>query len=259
MSALPSFVDEETTQKLIVLSFEKVIDAGIPAVFFVVTTWWILSMVRGGGNGERGGNGRGGGGGGMMGRMMGGGGGGGAMRGGGRGKRSGGGGRRGGSADGGYDPYYDGGRPLGPVEELYEDIYDDLSGPGDDNIPPILKLFGGGRPGGRRGGGGGGGGGMDRPTSKLNIGIPKRTYLRVTNLNSKYDSYRYSLVEATRGRAAAAAELRARGFEDAFRRAVGVSSSPGSSSSPGGGGGGSPSADCPPPRARPSSPSSATS
>ena len=185
----------------------------------------------------------------MMGRMMGGGGGGGTMRGGsssggggGRGKRSSG-GRRG-SADGGFDPYYDGGRPLGPVEELYEDIYDDLSGPDDDNVPPILKLFGavgggggGRRSGGRRGGGGGGGsdrpppgpgapgrgGGIDRPTSRLNIGIPKRTYLRVTNLNSRYDSYRYSLVEATRGRAAAAAELRARGFEDAFRRAVGVS------------------------------------
>ena len=40
------------------------------------------------------------------------------------------------------------------------------------------------------------------PISKLNIGIPKRTHLKVRNLNSKYDSFRYSLIEATKGRAA---------------------------------------------------------
>jgi signal peptide peptidase SppA len=143
--------------------------------------------------------------------------------------------------DGGFDPYYDG-RPLGPVEELYDDIYDDLSGPGDNSdLPPIFKLFGGGGGRGRssygsgRRGGGGGGRGIDGPTSKLNIGIPKRTYLKVTNLNSKYDSYRYSLIEATRGRAIAASELRKRGFEDALWRALGVSSSS-SSSYPSGGG-----------------------
>jgi len=80
-----------------------------------------------------------------------------------------------------------------------------------------LKLLNG--PGKR---GGGAGGGIDRPTSKFNIGIPKKTYLKVTKMNSKYDSYRYSMVKATRGKAAAASELRAKGFDDALRRALGV-------------------------------------
>jgi len=70
--------------------------------------------------------------------------------------------------------------------------------------------------------GGNGGGRIDRPTSKLNIGIPKQTFLKVTKLNSKYDSYRYSMVKATRGKAAAASELRAKGFEDALWRALGA-------------------------------------
>lgn len=111
-------------------------------------------------------------------------------------------------------------RPLGPVEELYDDIYDDLSGPDDNaNLPPLLKLFSG-----PKGGGGGpnGAGGIDRPTSKLNIGIPKQQFLKVTKLNSKYDSYRYSMIKATKGKAAAASELRAKGFEDALWRALGV-------------------------------------
>ncbi|KAL7541665.1 hypothetical protein ACHAXR_011109 [Thalassiosira sp. AJA248-18] len=210
-----SFLDEETTQKLIVLTFEKLIEAGVPAVFFIVTTLWFLSQMRGdresrGGRG--GGRGGGGGGGGMMG-MMGGGGG----RGGGRARR--GGGRM--MGGGGFDP--DGGRPLGPVEELYDDIYDDLSGPEENNVPPFLKLFSGG-PKGR---GGMPGGGIDRPTSKLNIGIPKKQYLKVTKLNSKYDSFRYSMIKATKGKAVAAGELRAKGFEDALWRALGISGSDG--------------------------------
>lgn len=109
-----------------------------------------------------------------------------------------------------------GSRPLGPVEELYDDIYDDLSGSdGNNNVPPLLKLLNGPM-------GGNGRGGIDRPTSKLNIGIPKQTFLKVTKLNSKYDSYRYSMVKATRGKAAAASELRAKGFEDALWRALGA-------------------------------------
>jgi len=111
-----------------------------------------------------------------------------------------------------------GSRPLGPVEELYDDIYDDLSGSdGNSNVPPLLKLLNG-----PMRGNGGGGGGIDRPTSKLNIGIPKQTFLKVTKLNSRYDSYRYSMVKATRGKAAAASELRAKGFEDALWRALGA-------------------------------------
>ncbi len=220
LSALP-FLDEETTQKLVVLSFEKVIDAGIPAIFFILTTWWFLSQIRGSnGSAARRGRGRGGGGNNMMTTMMRGGKGGGSNR---RGSSRG--GRR--TMDRNYDldEFSNGsGRPLGPIEELYDDIYDDLLGPNpqNSNFPPLLQLFSG-----PRGGGGGGGSGIERPTSKLNIGIPKQTYLRVTKLNSKYDSYRYSMIKATKGKAVAASELRAKGFEDALWRAMGITTSSG--------------------------------
>ena len=214
-------IDDETSQKLIILTFEKLIDAGVPAVLFVLTTWWFLSQFKGEDGYERGGA-RG-----MMGGgRMGGNRAGGRMRGGGRGQRGGSRGQRGMSV-GGFDS--DGGRPLGPVEELYDDIYDDLSGP-EDNAPTFLKLLGGGGPNkGRRGGGMGGGNDIDRPTAKLNIGIPKRQYLKVTKLNSKYDSYRYSMIKATKGKAAAAAELRTKGFEEALWKSLGINGSNGGS------------------------------
>jgi len=204
LSAL-SFLDEETTQKLIVLSFEKLIDAGIPSIFFIITSWWFISQFRNqdGNNGSMGmRGGRGGGRGGM-----------------GKGRRDGRGGRMGMQ----FDPNE---RPLGPVEELYDDIYDDLSGPQQD-VPPLLKLLGGG--GGGRGGPPGMNNNMNKPTSKLNIGIPKQQYLKVTKLNSKYDSYRYSMIKATKGKALAASELRGKGFDTAFYRALGIDSSDGSS------------------------------
>lgn len=108
---------------------------------------------------------------------------------------------------------------LGPVEELYDDIYDDLSGP-EENVPPLVKLLSGG--GGRGRGNQSGANNIDRPTSKLNIGIPKRQYLKVIKLNSKYDSYKYSLVKATQGKAVAAAELRSKGFESALWKSLGI-------------------------------------
>jgi hypothetical protein len=111
---------------------------------------------------------------------------------------------------------------LGPVEELYDDIYDDLSGP-EENVPPLVKLLSGG--GGRGGNPSGSGNNIDRPTSKLNIGIPKRQYLKVTKLISKYDSYKYSLVKATQGKAVAAAELRSKGFESALWKSLGITTS----------------------------------
>jgi hypothetical protein len=121
---------------------------------------------------------------------------------------------------------------LGPVEELYDDIYDDLSGPANDNIPPIFKLLGGGGSRNRGGGGFNNKNSSGGSISKLNIGIPKRIYLTVTKMNSRIDSYRYSMIEATRGKAVAASELRNKGFMDTFVRALGItSSSSGSSSS----------------------------
>ena len=140
---------------------------------------------------------------------------------GGRGKRGGRGrnarGARGGSRNGMFGQQQQ--QSLGPVEELYDDIYDDLSGP-EENVPPLVKLLSGGGGGGR--GNQSGANNIDRPTSKLNIGIPKRQYLKVTKLNSKYDSYKYSLVKATQGKAVAAAELRSKGFESALWKSLGI-------------------------------------
>ena len=63
-----------------------------------------------------------------------------------------------------------------PIEQLYDDIYDLSSSSSPSS--PLQKLFGNKKSGG----------GFDKPTSQLNIGIP-REYLKVTKLNSKYDSY----------------------------------------------------------------------
>lgn len=165
----------------------------MPAVFFVLTTLWFVNTVRGGDDDRRGG---------------------GQQRGRNNRRRKGG---RGGNANFSRGGSLESDRPLGPVEELYDDIYDDLAGQNDINVPPLLKLLNGPKRNGMQNG-------IDRPTSKLNIGIPKSEQLKVTNLNSKYDSYRYSMVKATRGKAFAASELRRKGFEDALVRALGVPS-----------------------------------
>ena len=99
--------------------------------------------------------------------------------------------------------------PLGPIEQLYDDIYDDLS-PSPPSSP-LQKLFSMGSSNT----------GFDKPTSKLNIGIPQE-YLKITKLNSRYDSYRYSMVKATKGKAAAASELRSKSFENELGKALGV-------------------------------------
>ena len=202
-------IDEETSQKLILLTFEKAIEAGIPALFFIGTTIWFISMMKS----QRDGGDNGGG------MMMGGRGGGGRRRGGSSRAAGGGAARRSNKGKRGGGGMFNGGQSskLGPVEELYDDIYDDLSGPDDNNVPPLLKLLsgGGGSQNNQKNG-------IDRPTSKLNIGIPKQQYLKVSKLNSKYDSYRYSMVSATRGKAVAASELRSKGFESALWKALGV-------------------------------------
>jgi signal peptide peptidase SppA len=100
--------------------------------------------------------------------------------------------------------------PLGPIEQLYDDIYDDLSTT-PSSSSPLQKLFGMSKSRGD----------FDKPTSKLNIGIPPE-YLKVTKLNSRYDSYRYSMIKATRGKAVAASELRSKAFENALGKALGV-------------------------------------
>eukprot|EP00956_Cyclotella_meneghiniana_P034017 scaffold100940_cov76-Cyclotella_meneghiniana.AAC.1 len=172
LSALP-LLTEESSQKLVLLTFEKAIEAGVPALFFVVGALLVVKAVKGD---DRSNKSK-------------------------RNKRK--------SNRGNQEPLV----PLGPIEQLYDDIYDDLSSP--SQVSPFQKLLAMGSASNKD---------FDKPTSKLNIGIP-REYLKITKLNSKYDSYRYSMIKATKGKAAAATEIREKSFENALGKALGISSS----------------------------------
>lgn len=51
LQALP-FLTEDNTQKLILLTLEKAIEAGVPALFFVLSAWWIVGLVKGDDDGK---------------------------------------------------------------------------------------------------------------------------------------------------------------------------------------------------------------
>lgn len=93
-----------------------------------------------------------------------------------------------------------------PLALLYDDLYGDLDqDPLKKNRMPFAFP----------------GGGRDKSKElPKNTGVPKQQYLKITNLNSKYDSYRYSLTAATQSKAAAAAQYRRTAWERAMGRAV---------------------------------------
>ena len=95
------------------------------------------------------------------------------------------------------------GGPGGAVQELYDDLYTD-----------------GGNKGSPFGGAGGFGPGGRRKSSKKNLGIPSKEYIKVTRLNDRYDSYGYSLTSATESKALAAAQLRSANFDRALSRSI---------------------------------------
>lgn len=92
----------------------------------------------------------------------------------------------------------------GAVQELYDDLYTD----GDANSKSPF------------GGGFGPPGAASRRTSKKNLGIPSKEYIKVTRLNDKFDSYGYSLTAATESKALAAAQLRSSNFDRALSRSI---------------------------------------
>lgn len=94
-----------------------------------------------------------------------------------------------------------------PVAWLYNDLYGDQDQrpSSSSRKPNLLKLFGGSAA-------------PDRSLPQ-NIGVPAKQYIRITNLNDKLQSYRFSLTAATQSRAAAAREYRT----TALRRAVATS------------------------------------
>ena len=95
------------------------------------------------------------------------------------------------------------GGPGGAVQELYDDLYTD-----------------GGNKGSPFGGAGGFGPGGRRKSSKKNLGIPSKEYIKVTRLNDRYDSYGYSLTAATESKALAAAQQRSANFDRALSRSI---------------------------------------
>jgi hypothetical protein len=74
-------------------------------------------------------------------------------------------------------------------------------------------LYGEGKP--QRGGFGGFGGRLNK-TQRRNLGIPESEYLKITNLNERYDSYDFSLRKATKSKAYAASKYRSRSFDRAL-------------------------------------------
>ncbi|KAG7354242.1 S49 family peptidase [Nitzschia inconspicua] len=90
------------------------------------------------------------------------------------------------------------------IAELYNDLYGTTQNGG------IMKS--------RRVGPFGGGGFQDNPPLPKNLGLPKKEYIRITNLNEKFDAYDFSMIKSTQSKAKAAAQFRAKSFE----RALGV-------------------------------------
>lgn len=94
------------------------------------------------------------------------------------------------------------------VADLYNDLYGSTRGNG------ILP---------RRGGGAGGfgrGGGFQPPQLPKNLGLPKKEYIRMTNLNEMYSSYDYSVRKATASKAQASSIFRRQSFDRALKLAL---------------------------------------
>mmetsp|Transcript_19170 Transcript_19170/g.28182 ORF Transcript_19170/g.28182 Transcript_19170/m.28182 type:complete len:710 (-) Transcript_19170:136-2265(-) len=88
-----------------------------------------------------------------------------------------------------------------PVDELYDDLYSDGKSSGPSG-PAFLNNF-------------------KKPNkSPRNMGIPSKQYIKVTNLNEKFSSYRYSLTAATKSKSYAAAELRSTNFNNAITKSL---------------------------------------
>ncbi len=57
------------------------------------------------------------------------------------------------------------------------------------------------------------------PRLPKNLGLPQKEYIKLTNLNEKYDAYDFSMIKSTQSKAKATAVFRSRSFE----RALGLS------------------------------------
>ena len=88
------------------------------------------------------------------------------------------------------------------ISELYNDLYSSSAkgGPGKGPMNP----FGPPLP----------------PPLPKNIGVPKREFLKITNMNERFDAYDFSLTSATESKAKAAADFRSKAFDRALGLAL---------------------------------------
>ena len=89
------------------------------------------------------------------------------------------------------------------ISELYNDLYSSTDGRSRQGGP--MNPFG--PPPGP-------------PPLPKNLGIPKREFLQITNMNERFDAYDFSLTKATDSKAKAAADFRSKAFDRALGLAL---------------------------------------
>lgn len=87
------------------------------------------------------------------------------------------------------------------ISELYNDLYSSTGGRSKKPMNPF-----GGPPG--------------PPPLPKNIGVPKKEFLKITNINERFDAYDFSVTQATDSKAKAAADYRSKSFDRALGLAL---------------------------------------
>ena len=88
------------------------------------------------------------------------------------------------------------------ISELYNDLYSSTAGRPRKGGP--MNPFGPSPP----------------PPLPKNLGLPKREFLKITNMNERFDAYDFSLTKATDSKAKAAADFRSKSFDRALGLAL---------------------------------------
>lgn len=88
------------------------------------------------------------------------------------------------------------------ISELYNDLYSSTGGRSRKGGP--MNPFGPPMP----------------PPLPKNIGVPKQEFLKITNMNERFDAYDFSLTKATDSKAKAAADYRSKAFDRALGLAL---------------------------------------
>ena len=90
------------------------------------------------------------------------------------------------------------------ISELYNDLYSSTKGAGKSKRGGLNPFSGPGGP----------------PALPKNLGVPQREFLKITNINDRFDAYDFSLTSATDSKAKAAANFRSKSFDRALGLAL---------------------------------------